>query len=163
MSEQIRAGKVAAFHYTLTGTDGKVLDTSSGGDPLTYLHGADNIVPGLEREMEGKQVGDQFQVTVDPVDGYGERQGDPQPVPRDRFPSHLDIQPGMQFQAQTEGGDVIPLWVDRVDGGTVYVDENHPLAGVTLHFAVQVVSVRDATAEEMAHGHVHHGDGHHHH
>lgn len=162
MSEQIREGKVASFHYTLTGGDGKVLDTSDGAEPLVYLHGHANIVPGLEREMEGKSVGDQFTVVVSPEDGYGEREGEPQPVPRDRFPAHLDIQAGMQFQAQTEGGEVIPLWVDRVEGGTVFVDENHPLAGVTLHFEVSVVSVRDATAEELAHGHVHSGDGHHH-
>jgi FKBP-type peptidyl-prolyl cis-trans isomerase SlyD len=162
MSEQIRHGKVGTFHYTLTDGDGNVLDSSDGGAPMVYMHGHGNIVPGLEREMEGKQAGDQFQVTVAPADGYGEREGVPQAVPRDRFPAHIDIQAGMGFQAQTETGEVVPLWVDRVEGSTVYVDENHPLAGVTLNFAVQVVGVRDATETELEHGHVHDGDGHHH-
>jgi FKBP-type peptidyl-prolyl cis-trans isomerase SlyD len=162
MSEQIREGKVASFHYTLTDDNGNVLDSSSGADPLAYLHGHGNIVPGLEKEMEGKQPGDQFRVTVPPAEGYGEREGEPQGVERDRFPAHMDIRPGMQFQAQTDTGEVVVLWVDRVEDGKVYVDENHPLAGVTLTFQVEVVGVRDATAEELAHGHVHDGHGHHH-
>jgi FKBP-type peptidyl-prolyl cis-trans isomerase SlyD len=163
MAGRIEDGKVATFHYTLTNDAGEVLDSSDGRSPLEYLHGAGNIVPGLERQLEGKQAGDKFAAKVDPEDGYGVRQGAPQPVPRSAFPAGARIEPGMAFQAQTSDGDVVPLWVDRVDETTVWVDENHPLAGVTLNFAVEVVEIRDATEEEMEHGHPHGPGGHHHH
>lgn len=159
----ITDGKVGIFHYTLTTDEGEVLDSSSGREPLAYLHGAGNIVPGLERELEGKKAGDQFQARVQPEDGYGIREGEAQPVERGAFPSEARIERGMMFQAQTPDGDVIPLWVDRVDAETVWVDPNHPLAGVVLNFAIEVVSVRDATDTEMDHGHPHGPDGHHHH
>ncbi|MEQ1501650.1 MAG: peptidylprolyl isomerase [Myxococcota bacterium] len=158
-------GKVAMFHYTLTNDAGEVLDTSSGREPLAYLHGAGNIVPGLERELEGKSTGAKFDAVVAPQDGYGLRQGAAQPVERTAFPPNVTIEPGMMFQAQTPDGTVIPLWVDRVDETTVWVDENHPLAGVTLHFAIEITGVRDATDTEREHGHPHgeHGHDDHHH
>lgn len=164
MSEAtIGDGKVATFHYTLRNDKGEVLDSSSERDPLAYLHGAGNIVPGLERQLVGKRVGDRFDAVVPPADGYGVREGEPQPVDRSAFPAGVPIHAGMMFQAQTPTGEVIPLWVDRVDESTVWVDENHPLAGETLHFAVEVVGIREATESEIDHGHPHGPDGHHHH
>jgi FKBP-type peptidyl-prolyl cis-trans isomerase SlyD len=162
MSGRIEDGKVATFHYTLTNDAGEVLDSSSGRTPLAYLHGAGNIVPGLERELEGKQPGDQFNTRVAPEDGYGVRQGGPQPVDRKAFPPHVKIERGMMFQAQTPDGEIVPLWVERVEDDKVWVDENHPLAGVALNFAVEVVGIRDATESEMEHGHPHGPDGHDH-
>jgi FKBP-type peptidyl-prolyl cis-trans isomerase SlyD len=156
-------GKVATFHYTLKNDAGKVLDTSSGRAPLAYLHGAGNIVPGLERELAGKVAGDRFEVRVAPTDGYGEREGGAQPVDRKMFPPDARIEAGMMFHAQTPDGQTLPLWVDRVEESTVWVDENHPLAGVALNFAVEVVMVRDATESEREHGHPHGPDGHGHH
>lgn len=163
MAETIREGMVALFHYTLKNDEGQVLDTSDGREPLAYLHGAGNIVPGLERELEGKGAGARFDAVVAPEDGYGERQGKSQAVERTAFPKGVEIAVGMMFQAQTPDGEVVPLWVERVSEDTVWVDPNHPLAGVTLHFAVEVVGVREATESEVEHGHPHGPDGHHHH
>ncbi|MEZ4240392.1 MAG: peptidylprolyl isomerase [Myxococcota bacterium] len=166
MSElEIGDGKVASFHYTLRRTDdaGEVLDSSDGRTPLAYLHGAGNIVPGLERQLTGKKVGDKFQAVVEPDDGYGVRQGDAQPVDRKAFPEGMQLAPGMVLQAETQDHEVIPLWVVQVEDDKVWVDENHPLAGVTLHFSVEVVDIRDATETEVSHGHPHGPDGHDHH
>jgi FKBP-type peptidyl-prolyl cis-trans isomerase SlyD len=163
VADAITEGKVALIHYTLTNDQGEVLDSSDGREPLAYLHGAGNIVPGLERELEGKTVGATFQVNVSPEDGYGQREGKPQGVERSAFPKNVELEKGMMFQAQTPDGDVVPLWIDRVEAETVWVDPNHPLAGVTLHFDVEVVGVREATEEEVAHGHPHGPDGHGHH
>jgi FKBP-type peptidyl-prolyl cis-trans isomerase SlyD len=160
---QVEAGKVVSFHYTLTNGSGEVLDSSADREPLPYLHGAGNIVPGLEQQLSGKAVGDKFDAVVAPADGYGERSGpEPQAVERGAFPPDAPLQKGMQFMAQTPDGQHIPLWIDRIEGDTVYVDHNHPLAGVTLHFAVEITGIRDATAEEQAHGHPHGPGGHHH-
>lgn len=157
----ISAGKVVAFHYTLTDADGDVIDTSSGRAPLDYLHGAGNIVPGLERQLEGLVVGARLDAVVPAAEGYGERQfPGPQAVPREAFPEDVEIHPGMQFAAQGPRGEMIPLWVKKVEAETVWVDRNHPLAGVELHFAVEIVSIRGASDEELAHGHPHGPDGH---
>lgn len=159
---QIAANTVAAFHYTLTDDEGKVVDSSAGGEPLTYLHGKGQIVPGLEKQMEGKGVGDKFTAHVAAADGYGEY--DPemaQVVPRSAFQGIDDIQPGMQFQANGPQG-VFNVMVTKVDGDEVHVDANHPLAGKALHFAIEVTDVRAASDEELAHGHVHGAGGHHH-
>ena len=158
----IADGKVVTFHYTLTNDAGETLDSSSGGEPMPYLHGAMNIVPGLERQMEGKGVGDTFAATVPPDEGYGVRESEPQPVPRSSFPANLDIQAGMQFMATDEEGNQIPVWIARATEEEVWVDPNHPLADVTLHFAVQIVAIRDASQEEIDHGHPHHPGMHHH-
>jgi FKBP-type peptidyl-prolyl cis-trans isomerase SlyD len=161
---QIGEGKVAAFHYTLRKGDGggEVLDSSSGRDPLAYLHGAGNIVPGLERQLSGRQVGDSFDAVVEPAEGYGLREGQPQPVDRSAFPEGMALSAGMMLRAETEGHEVIPLWVVDVEDDKVWVDENHPLAGVTLHFTIEVVEIRDATSTEMEHGHPHGPGGHDH-
>jgi FKBP-type peptidyl-prolyl cis-trans isomerase SlyD len=159
----IAEGMVVSFHYTLKNDEGDILDTSSGREPLMYLHGAGNIVPGLERELAGRAVGDQVQAVVSPEDGYGVRQGPgPQAVPRARFPEDADLEEGMQVYAQGPNGDAFPLWVVDIADDHVLLDHNHPLAGVTLHFDVEVTEIRSATDEEMAHGHPHGPDGHHH-
>jgi len=159
---QIAKDKVVSIDYTLTGAGGEVIDSSQGQEPLTYLHGAGNIVPGLERALEGKSAGDEVDATVPPDQGYG--QHNPalvQPVPRAQFPGVTDIAVGMQFQAQTNHGPRV-VTVVGVDPDTVTVDANHPLAGETLSFAVKVVDVRDASQQELDHGHAHGPGGHHH-
>ncbi|NWN83035.1 MAG: peptidylprolyl isomerase [Halomonas sp.] len=155
---QIAQNSVVAFHYTLTNDGGEVLDSSEGREPLTYLHGAGNIIPGLEKELEGRAAGDKLNATIAPAEGYGEKQDQlVQEVPRDAFQGVESIEPGMQFQAQTEGGPLM-VTVTQVGGDTVTVDGNHPLAGQTLNFDVEIASVREASDEEAEHGHVH-GEG----
>ncbi|HEX7046345.1 MAG TPA: peptidylprolyl isomerase [Gammaproteobacteria bacterium] len=159
---QISPNKVVSIHYTLKNDAGDVLDSSSGREPLAYLQGAGNIVPGLEKALEGKATGEKLNVSVAPEEGYGPRHdGLMQEVPRDAFQGVEDIQPGMQFHAQGPQG---PLVVTVVEAGdeAVKVDGNHPLAGETLHFDVEVTDVRDATDEEKEHGHVHGEGGHEH-
>ncbi|MCM2130865.1 FKBP-type peptidyl-prolyl cis-trans isomerase [Larsenimonas rhizosphaerae] len=159
---QIEQNKVVAFHYTLKNDAGEVLDSSEGREPLTYLHGAGNIVPGLEKELAGKTAGDKLEVRVESEEGYGEIQPAlVQEVPRDAFQGVENVEPGMQFQAQTEGGPLL-VTVKDVQGDTVTVDGNHPLAGEPLNFDVSIEDVRDASAEEVEHGHVHGEDGHEH-
>lgn len=159
---QIAENTVASFHYTLTNDAGEVLDTSRGREPLAYLHGAGNIVPGLEEAMTGRGVGDSFKVDVAPEDGYGlHHEGLVQEVPRAAFQGVDEIEPGMSFQASTPQG-VHSVTVTKVDAESVTVDGNHPLAGQTLHFDVEVTEVRVASAEELQHGHVHGPGGHHH-
>lgn len=155
MSLLIGDNSVVRMHYTLTNSDGEVLDSSSGGEPLAYLHGAGNIIPGLERELTGKVTGDSLTVVVAPEDGYGEVHEELfQVVPREAFQGIDTIEPGMNFQAQGEGGQVQSIVVAKVDGDQITVDANHPLAGVQLHFDVEIVEVRDASAAEIAQGHI---------
>ncbi len=159
---QIAERSVASFHYTLTNDAGDVLDSSEGREPLAYLHGVGNIVPGLEREMAGHVAGDSFKVDVAPEDGYGGYIDElVQVVPRKSFEGVADLAVGMQFQAQTGQGPIAVV-VTEIEGDNVTVDGNHPLAGETLHFAVEIVEVRAASAEELQHGHVHGAGGHHH-
>jgi FKBP-type peptidyl-prolyl cis-trans isomerase SlyD len=159
---QIAKNTVATIDYTLTDPSGQVIDTSKGRQPLAYLHGASNIIPGLESALEGRGAGESLAVTVPPEQGYGPR--DPnlvQPVPRSNFQGISEIKPGMQFQAQTPDGARV-VTVVNVDPQNVTVDANHPLAGVELKFDVKVVDVRPATPEEVTHGHVHGPNGHNH-
>lgn len=160
----IADGKVVSFHYTLTNTAGETIDTSrERGAPLPYLHGAGNIVPGLERQLVGLAVGGKIQAVVPPAEGYGERGGPPpQPVPRNAFPEGMPIEKGIPVQAQSPDGQVMTLFIDRVEGDTVFVDHNHPLAGETLNFDVEIMEIRDASDEEKQHGHPHGPGGHHH-
>ena len=159
---QIARDSVAAFHYTLTDDQNQVIDSSAGRDPLTYLHGGGQIVPGLEKQLEGRSAGDKFTADVVPEEGYGVHHPElMQEVPRSAFQGVEDIQPGMQFQGRGPQGE-INLTVTRVEDDKVFIDGNHPLAGNTLHFAIEVTDVRAASEEELAHGHVHGAGGHHH-
>lgn len=145
--------KVVELEYKLT-VDGEVVDQSESGDPLVYLQGHSNIIPGLEKALEGKAVGDSLQVTVPPEEGYGEREDDAvEELSREDFDDDIEI--GSTYYGQAEDGSVIPFTVLAVEGDTVTVDFNPPLAGKTLHFDVKVLAVRDATAEELEHGHAH--------
>ena len=155
---QITKNKVAGIHYTLRDNTGNIIDSSEGREPLYYLHGAGNLIVGMEEGLEGKITGDKFQLKISPEKGYGEK--DPsmtQKVQRSAF-GDQEVQKGMKFS--TNSGAVVT--VTDVGLETVTVDANHPLAGVELNFAVEIVEVRDASDEEMAHGHVHGPGGHHH-
>ncbi|WP_297922934.1 peptidylprolyl isomerase [uncultured Agitococcus sp.] len=159
---QISNDNVVSIAYTLTNDEDQVIDTSEGGAPLVYLHGAQNIIPGLENALVGKQVGDKLKVSVEPAEGYGEYQAElVQVVPKRMFAGVDNIEAGMQFHAQTDYGMQI-VTVAAVEGEDITVDGNHPLAGQTLHFEVEVVDVRAASKEELEHGHVHGEGGHHH-
>lgn len=165
MSESLIAdGQVVIMQYTLRGDDGTVLDESTPDDPMAYLHGAENIVPGLEKALEGKGVGFKGKITVSPEEGYGEREDDePDAIPRAAFPPDMDIEPGMTFMAEGPNHEHAPIWVVAVEGDKIMVDSQHPLAGKTLHFDVEVIGIRPATKDELAHGHPHGADGHDHH
>jgi FKBP-type peptidyl-prolyl cis-trans isomerase SlyD len=159
---QIAKNTVATINYTLTDPKGQVIDSSKGREPLASLHGASNIIPGLESALEGKAKGDSVNVTVPPENGYGKHNPElVQPVPRENFKGISDIRPGMQFQAQTPQGARI-VTVVKVDPDNVTVDANHPLAGMDLKFDVTVEDVREATPEEITHGHAHGVGGNHH-
>lgn len=163
-STTIRDGTVVGIHYVLKNDKGETLDSSQGQAPLEYLHGFGQIVPGLEQALTGHAAGERFDVTVEPDEGYGER--DPrgeQRVPLSAFPRGMQLEPGTPFHTEGPDGETMVVWVIGVEGDRVTVDLNHPLAGVTLHFDVSVESVRVATAEELEHKHAHGPDGHHHH
>jgi FKBP-type peptidyl-prolyl cis-trans isomerase SlyD len=148
--------KVVRIDYTLKNAGGEVLDTSEGGEPLSYLHGAHQIVPGLERELAGMQAGDSKDVVVAPEDAYGSV--DPQGifgVPRTAFPDEAELNVGDTFMGEDDQGGAVPVRVVEVRDDTIIVDANHPLAGETLYFHVDVREVRDATLEELMHGHAH--------
>ncbi len=158
----VAADKVVLIHYTLKNGEGKVIDSSAGGDPLAYIHGHGNLIPGLERELEGKPAGEKLSVQIAAADGYGERNPSlVQRVPKRSF-GGTAVKPGMQFQAQTSSGEARVATVKSVQGDMVMVDMNHPLAGESLHFEVEITEIREATEEELAHGHVHGPGGHHH-
>ncbi len=160
---KIAKDRVVALEYKLHLGDGQVIDESEPGQPLSYLHGRGQIVPGLEGALEGMGVGEGKQVVVPPTQGYGEHDTrGVQEVPRAMFPQDAELRPGMRLAAQTDSGEVIPIGIREVKGDTVLVDLNHPLAGKTLHFDVTVRDIRDATAEELSHGHVHGPEGHQH-
>lgn len=158
---QIGAQKAVTIGYTLKDDAGEVIDTSEGREPLTYLHGVGNIVPGLEKALDGKQAGDAVKVTVSPEDGYGVRdESQIRNIPVRKLPDGK-AKVGTRYRVQTEAGPVAAL-VTAVRGDFATIDANHPLAGKTLHFEVNVVEVRDATEEEITHGHVHVPGAHHH-
>lgn len=156
MSLTIGDNTVVSMHYTLTDNGGNKLDSSEGAEPLNYLHGAGNIIPGLEQALAGKTAGDTLQVNIAPADAYGEvRQEMIQVVPRSAFQGVESIEPNMTFEARNQDGSSQRIVVTEVSGDEITIDGNHPLAGVELNFDVQVIGVRAATAEEVAHGHAH--------
>jgi FKBP-type peptidyl-prolyl cis-trans isomerase SlyD len=159
---QITKDAVALIHYTLTDDEGTTIDTSAGGEPLAYIHGNGNLIPGLERELEGKSEGDKLDVKIAAADGYGEFDKDLiQRVPRRALKGVGNLHVGMQLHAQSERG-TRAVTVTQLVGDMVTLDGNHPLAGKNLNFKVEIMGVRTATEEELSHGHVHGPGGHHH-
>lgn len=153
---KIAKHSVVSIHYELTNDSGETLDSSEGQGPLTYLHGTGSLIPGLERELEGKQVGDELTAVITPGDGYGEQDDTLiRDIPRSAFGDVEDLSPGMQFQGGGEGEAPHVFTVTKITSDQVTVDGNHPLADMTLNFDVSIESIRDATPEELDHGHVH--------
>jgi FKBP-type peptidyl-prolyl cis-trans isomerase SlyD len=147
---------VVTIHYTLTDNSGEVLDSSEGAEPLAYLHGAGNLIPGLEKELVGKTAGASLKASIAPAEAYGEIQPELiETVPREAFEGVDKIEPGMAFEAQGSDGQARRIVVREVSDEGIVIDGNHPLAGEELNFDVQVVDVREASEEEIAHGHVH--------
>ena len=159
----IKKDTVVSLNYNLTNDSGEQLDSTQGKAPFKYLHGVGQIVPGLEKALEGALVGDKKQVTVSPEEGYGQINDQLRmEVNRSNFPGDADLKPGLQFMADVGEGRQHMFTITKVDNDAVHVDGNHPLAGQTLNFSVEVMEVREATAEELQHGHVHGEGGHHH-
>lgn len=151
---QITDKAAVSIYYTLTTPGGEQLDSSIGEEPLLYLHGMGNIIPGLEAALVGKSVGDKFNVSIEPAQAYGEIDPEMVQVVSKRMFEDMDLEVGMQFHADVSHGSGI-ITVTEIDGDDVTVDGNHPLAGETLIFDVEVIDVRPATADELEHGHVH--------
>jgi FKBP-type peptidyl-prolyl cis-trans isomerase SlyD len=159
---QVSKHTVVTLDYTLKDDDGQVIDTSSGREPMVYLHGANNLVPGLEVALEGKSAGDAVAVRVPAEEGYGPRdEGRRQEVPREMFGDH-EVEVGAQYHASGPSGEQLVVTVVEANAERVTVDGNHPLAGIPLNFDVKVLEVRGATPEEIDHGHVHGPQGHQH-
>ena len=159
---QITQDAVVLIHYTLTDDSGKTIDSSSGGEPLAYLHGNGKLIPGLERALEGTQSGDAVSGKISPAEGYGEYdKALVQSIPKRALKGIGNVYVGMQLQAQSDQG-ARAVTVTHVVGDMVTIDANHPLAGQNLNFEVKIEDVRAATEEELAHGHVHGPGGHHH-
>lgn len=159
---QIASNTVVSMHYTLVDEEGTELDSSIGQEPLVFLSGAQNIIEGLDKALQGKKAGDKESVSVSPEEAYGPVYPEMvQEVPRENFQGVDVIEIGMQFMAQTPGGEQ-PVTVIAVGDEGVTLDGNHPLAGKTLKFDVEIMDVREASQEELEHGHVHGEGGHHH-
>jgi len=158
----ITQDQVVSIHYVLRDDAGEIIDRSAEGEPLSYLHGHGQLIPGLERELTGRTAGDRLQVKIPPAEGYGEYDRElVQRVPRRALKGIGEVRVGMRLQAQTPQGPRV-VTVTQAGGYLVTLDGNHPLAGKTLHFEVEIAAVRAATEEELAHGHVHGPGGHHH-
>ena len=161
---QITANKVAGIHYTLKNKQGEKIESSVGAEPLVYLHGNGNLITGLETQLEGKKVGDKFTVQVKAADAYGDYDEELiETVAKADFEDQNELAVGKEFQYSDDEGEIYHVRIVKIDNETVTVDGNHPLAGQDLTFEVEVVSIRDASEEELDHGHVHDGSGHHHH
>jgi len=156
---KITANKVAVIHYAVSNGEDTLIDSSYDHEPLSIIHGTGYLIPGLENALEGHKVGDKFEVTVPPEQGYGERFDDyVQTVPKEMFAEIDDLEVGAQLRATTDDGEQTVIVVDMTDD-TITVDGNHPLAGIELKFEVEVLEVRDATEDELTHGHVHKESG----
>jgi len=159
---KVSENAVVVIDYTLTDNEGEVIDSSEGAGPLAYLHGMGNIITGLEEALLGKEAGDEVKASIEPEKAYGERHEDmKQEVPKDLFGGIDQIEVGMQFQSETDGGPVM-VTVVAIGEEMITVDGNHPLAGVHLNFDVKIREVREASEEELEHGHVHGEGGHQH-
>lgn len=159
---KIAENSVVVIDYTLTDNDGEVIDSSEGAGPLSYLHGMGNIITGLEEALLGKKAGDEVKASIEPDKAYGERHEDmKQDVPKELFGGIENIELGMQFQSETDEGPIM-VTVVGIEEEMITVDGNHPLAGIHLNFDVKIREVREASEEELEHGHVHGEGGHHH-
>jgi FKBP-type peptidyl-prolyl cis-trans isomerase SlyD len=163
MSEdlKIQDGQVVSMDYSLR-VDGEVIDTSDGREPLEFIQGTGSIIPGLERELYGLLIGDSKKVTIAPLDAYGELDAEAYvEVPRVEFPNNIPLEKGIEIQVRDQNGQPMYARIDSFTDESIKLDFNHPLAGKTLNFDVTIVGLRDASAEELSHGHVH-GQGHEH-
>jgi len=157
---EISTDRVVSIHYTLRDDAQVELDSSRDTDPLLYLHGHSQIVPGLERALVGKKTGDKVLASIQPEDGYGDYDSQlTSSVARKQFPKGVSLNVGEMFEFSNAQGEPVVVRIAAIDADTVTVDANHPLAGKVLHFDVEIVDVRSATKEELAHGHAHPGDG----
>ncbi len=160
---QISTNKVVTLNYTLKNDAGEILDQSQNSD-FVYLHGHDQIIPGLEAALLDHTTGDELSVHIEPKEGYGEHNPQlTQQVPKNMFPGDAEIKVGTQFHAEGPDGQPIAITIAEVNDDEVVIDGNHPMAGIALNFEVTVMEVRDASTEEQEHGHAHGPDGHHHH
>lgn len=156
---KITANKVAVIHYSVSTSDDTLIDSSYDHEPLSIIFGTGYLIPGLEEALDGHEVGDKFEVTVPPEKGYGERFDDyVQTVPKEMFADIEDLAVGAQLRATTDEGEQTVIVVDMTED-TITVDGNHPLSGMDLKFDVEVLEIRDATKEELEHGHVHSEEG----
>lgn len=161
-TDSVQKDVVVSMEYTLH-VDGEEIDSSKGQDPLQFLVGYGNIISGLEREMMGMKVGDSKDVVIQPADAYGEYDDAAfMDVPRSEFPTDMPVQEGLELSVRDDQGQSRYARIDTIEGDTVTLNFNHPLAGDELHFNVKIVDLREPTKEELEHGHVHQGDGHHH-
>lgn len=154
----VKKGRVVSLNFVLKDENGEMLDQSEPGQPLEYLHGYHDVIPGLEKALENRKLNESLKVVIPPAEAYGEYEVSlVDEVSRDQFPGIEDIQPGMQFQTTMDDGAPMIINVTAVDENSIVVDGNHPLAGVTLVFEVEIAGIREAGKEEIEHGHVHHG------
>ncbi|GAB4380030.1 MAG: peptidylprolyl isomerase [Calditrichia bacterium] len=159
----IQPNQVVTIHYTVKDEDGQILDTTKNQEPFSYLSGRNQILPKLEEKINEMVIGSKAETTLAPEDGYGEYREDAvQTIKRSEFPENTELKEGMRFMANTPDGRQMPLTIKEIDGDNVTIDFNHALAGKTLTFDIQLVDVRDATQEELEHGHAHGTGGHHH-
>jgi FKBP-type peptidyl-prolyl cis-trans isomerase SlyD len=162
MSLKIQDNLVVTINYKLTDDEGIVLDSSEGDEPMAYIHGTDSLVPGLEKAMYDKSIGDSLKVRVESADGYGEILPDlVQEMDRKDFKDMEPIEVGMEFHSQDENGEILQIEIKKIENDKVTIDANHPFAGMNQNFEIDIVDIREASEEELDHGHVH--DGHHHH
>jgi len=160
---QIQKDKVVIIDYTLKNDDGEIIDSSNGGEPLAYIHNSGHIIPGLENALDGKKAGESISVRVPPEEGYGVRNDAlTQAMPREAFEGVETLEVGMQFHAEGADGDMQLITIAAIEGDEITIDGNHPLADQHLNFDVEIKEVRDASAEELDHGHVHGAGGHDH-
>jgi FKBP-type peptidyl-prolyl cis-trans isomerase SlyD len=163
MKDKIGKNKVVSIHYTVS-EGGKKVESSRGEEPLMYLHGHDQIISGLEKALSGKEVGAKFSIDIAPEDGYGDYDDElVAELPKTQFKNQKELKVGAMFQFAAPDGEVAVARITKVKKDTVTVDQNHPFAGKTLTFEVEIIAVRAATKEELDHGHAHGPGGHHHH